>query len=169
MMETVLTLSVGGLPPLSAKGCEQILKPIQLGQMKRTVNGELLHLGQQELKYHSTIKAKDRTVLACNGLCPGIIVHVGCIQPLWEKINNPKKPHTLMRNFVQNTIIVMDELQNRIPFDIIDGEVVIKNSTPNVQAFVCYRPILTMRVTDFLIKTNEWTFESAWELMLEEL
>lgn len=168
-METLLTLSIGGLPPLSARGCEQILKPIQLGQMQRTVNGDLVHLGPQILKYQSTIKAKDRTVLALNGLYPGVLVEVGCIQPLWEKIENTSKSYKTMRPFIDGSVVVMDEQQEYLTFSIKDNEIFIEEKTKNKNVFVCYRPKLRMRVTDFIIRTNEWNFESSWELNLEEI
>lgn len=168
-MESVLTLSLGGFPPLSARGCEQILRPIQLGKMQRTVNGELVHLGIQELKYQSVVKAKDRTVLACNGLYPGVLVEVGCLQPIWEKINNPKKKHFLMREPIEGSLCILDDDQDPVAFTYQNGYVVISDSIKNHDIFVCYRPKLTMRVTDFIIKTNEWSFESSWELFLEEI
>lgn len=168
-METVLTLSLGGLPPLSARGCEQILKPIQLGQMQRTVNGDLFHLGPQMLKYQSVIRAKDQTVLACNGLFPGSIVDVGCIQPLWEKMEKAQRNHVLMRKAIEESIIVIDEEQTKIPFTHENGKITLKEFNKCLDIFVCYRPTLKMRVTDFLIKMNEWTFENQWELVLEEI
>jgi len=168
-METLLTLTVGGLPPLCARGCEQVLKPITLGQMVRTINGELVHTGPSILKYQSLIQAKDKTVLACNGLYPGVIVRVGCIQPLWEKIVSPQKPHLLSREPVEGSLIVIDESQTALSFYYRDGHVILDEKPKTGSAYLCYRPYLTMRVTDFLIKTNEWTFESSWELNLEEI
>ena len=168
-METVLTLSLGGLPPLSARGCEQTLKPIQLGQMKRTVNGELIHVGSQQLKYKSIVKAKDRTVLALNGLAPGVVVSVGCVQPLWEKVEKIDNHYDLMRKPVENSVCVFDENQKKVDFEL-DGQVLAINKIfDDYPIFVSYRPYLEMRVVDFLIKTNEWTFESSWELFLEEI
>ena len=168
-METVLTLSLGGFPPLSARGCEQILKPIKLGQMQRTINGELIHLGSQALKYQSVIKAKDRTVLALNGLCPGVVVKVGCVQPLWERIENTGNAYHLMRDAVVSSIAVIDSEQNAVDFSTEGNTIYIEDETKGLEVFVTYRPELTMRVLDFLIKTNEWTFESSWELSLEEI
>jgi hypothetical protein len=168
-METVLTLSLGGFPPLSARGCEQILEPIKLGQMQRTVNGELIHLGSQALKYQSVIKAKDRTVLALNGLCPGVVVKVGCVQPLWEPIEDTADGYHLMRDAVNASIAVIDSEQNAVDFSTEGNTIYIEDDTEDREIFVTYRPELTMRVLDFLIKTNEWTFESSWELSLEEI
>lgn len=165
-METVLTLTLGGLPPLSARGCEQILKPIQLGKMVRTVNGELIYMGEQGLKYQSIIRAKDRTVLAVNGLYPGVKVDVGCVQPLFEKME--KTSHTPMRPFVEGSLCVIDQNQEALEF-FIKGDKVYLSEKTSKDVYIYYRPILTMRVTDFLIRTNEWTFESSWELFLEEI
>lgn len=168
-METVLTLSLGGFPPLSARGCEQVLKPIQLGHMQRTINGELVHLGPQALKYQSVIKAKDRTVLALNGLCPGVVVKVGCVQPLWERIEDTRDAYHLMRDAVEASIAVIDSEQNAVAFSKEGNIIYVEDEAKGREIFVTYRPELTMRVLDFLIKTNEWTFESSWELALEEI
>lgn len=165
-METVLTLTIGGLPPLSARGCEQILKPVQLGNLVRTVNGELIHVGEQGLKYQSIIRAKDRTVLAVNGLYPGVKVDVGCVQPLFEKMTD--RTHTLMRPAVEGSIHVIDQDQQDCAFFIKNDKIYLSEKTTK-DVYVSYRPILSMRVTDFLIRTNEWTFESSWELFLEEI
>lgn len=163
-MESVLSLSVGGLPPLSAKGCVQTLTPIQLGKMVRTINGELLHVGPKELKYQSVISAKDKTVLASNGLTPGVHVRVGCISRLFEKVTS--SPHTLMREGIEGSVAVMDEDQKSIAFTLQERQVFTEKKG---SYFVSYRPYLDMRVVDFEFKTNEWTMESEWMLKLEEI
>ena len=84
-METELILSVGGLPPLSARDCVQELIPIEQGRLRRTINGELIFVGKQWSKYRSVIYCTDKTTLATNGLIPGTVVKVGCIQRLWQK------------------------------------------------------------------------------------
>lgn len=161
-MESVLTLSVGGFPPFSAKGCMQTLAPIQLGQMVRTIDGELLHIGPKELKYKSVITAEDKTVLASNGLAPGVFVKVGCISRLWEKVIDCD--HILMREAVDGSVAMIDEDQKPVDF-VIQGQGVVTKK----YGFITYRPILEMRVVDFELKTNEWLMESSWKLVLEEI
>ena len=169
-METLLTFSVGGLPPFSARGCIQTLKPIQLGKMARTVNGELLHLGPKSLKYRSIIEAKDKSVLAVSDFSPGAHVRVGCLQCLWEKVQG--RDHIMSREAVLGSVSVIDSKKNITPFSQ-DGMQIMIDSYDNLsdrgECFVTYRPYLDMRVTDFTLKTKEWSLESEWILYLEEI
>ena len=169
-METVLTFSTGGLPPFSARGCVQTLKPIQLGQMVRTVNGELLHLGPKALKYKTIIEAKDKSVLAVDNFSPGSVVRVGCIQRLWEKIENGI--HTISRQEVSGSVAVIDSDQNNLPFSQLGTKITIDQSirlSSDRDFFVTYRPYLDMLITDFSLKTKEWSMENEWTLHLNEI
>lgn len=169
-METVLTFSIGGLPPFSARGCVQTLKPVQLGKMVRTVNGELIHLGPKKLKYKSTIEAKDKSVLAVDNFSPGSHVRVGCIQRLWEKIEGGV--HTISRQCVPGSVSVIDNEQNLIPFSMVDIQISINcyDTLPlGRECFVTYRPYLDMQITDFSLKTKEWSMETEWVLYLDEI
>ena len=61
MKETALEFSIGGLPPLSARGCIQTLSAIPLGGLHRTINGALIFTGDTKArKYRSTIRGKDK-------------------------------------------------------------------------------------------------------------
>lgn len=169
-METLLTFSIGGLPPFSARGCVQTLKPVQLGKMARTVNGELLHLGPKTLKYQSIIEAKDKSVLAVDNFSPGSHVRVGCIQRLWEKIEGGV--HTISRKQVSGSVAVLDSEQNIIPFSQSGMQITLNrydNFSVDRECFVTYRPYLDMRITDFSLKTKEWSMETEWILYLNEI
>src|SRR5690348_7047911 len=141
-METELVISKGGFPPLSARGCEQELIPLSLGQFRRTVNGDLVFLGVQGKKYKTIITCSDQTVLATDGLEPGVVVTIHCIQRLWQKATGPTV--ILERLAVENSICAIDE--NRQPVRIIcsNGQEVTLAEEKTV--FVTYRPSLNMRV-----------------------
>lgn len=164
-METTLVLSRGGLPPMSARGCIQELTPISQGQFKRTVNGGLIFMGMQEKKYKTTISCQDATVLATDDLIPGAIIQVSCIQPLWQKIIGGKT--TLERQPVLGSISVVDE--NKNPIHLVRCEESIIEIATTQTAYVSYRPILTMRIISYSLKTNEWGVKSGWSLELEEV
>jgi len=164
-METTLVLSQGGFPPMSARGCIQELIPISQGQFKRTVNGDLIFIGMQGKKYKTTISCQDATVLATDDLIPGSIIQVSCIQPLWQKVVDGKA--TLERPPVLGSISVVDENKQLINF-LHCGENHIEIDTTEV-AYVSYRPILTMRIISYSLKTNEWGVKSGWSLQLEEV
>ncbi|WP_032112224.1 hypothetical protein [Candidatus Paracaedibacter symbiosus] len=164
-METTLVLSRGGLPPMSARGCIQELTPITQGQFKRTVNGDLIFMGMQGKKYKTTISCQDTTVLATDGLIPGAIIEVSCIQVLWQKVVGGKA--ALERPPVLGSITVVDE--NKNPVQLIrceEGNIEV--ATTEI-AYVCYRPILAMRIISYTLKTNEWGVKSGWSLELEEV
>lgn len=170
-METVLTFSIGGLPPFSARGCVQTLKPVQLGKMVRTINGTLLHLGPKALKYKSVIEAKDKSVLAVDRFSPGAQVRVGCIQRLWEKMEG-RDHHQLSRVDVPGSVCVLDNEQKLIPFSQSGTHITLARNqelSEDKEYFVTYRPYLDMRITDFSLKTKEWSMETEWMLHLDEI
>ncbi|MDP2193161.1 MAG: hypothetical protein Q8K36_01350 [Alphaproteobacteria bacterium] len=167
-METVLTLSIGGMPPLSARGCIQTLTPIQLGKMARNVAGDLIHLGPRMLKYKSTIQAQDKSVIALNNCAPGTPVRVGCIQRLWEKMEGTT--HNLSRDFVEGSLVMMTQDQQAVAFGKRDKTVIVEGDLPpHANIFISYRPYLDMRISDFSLKTDEWAIKSEWLLNLEEI
>ena len=169
-METDLILSVGGLPPLSARGCVQELMPINNGTFRRTINGVLLHLGH-ELKYRSIITCEDKTSLATQGLMPGSLVRVGCIQRLWQKVNG-EETVTLEREAIEGSVWAVDSNQQSIAIRQIVGQSVdlMPFSTPtDGECFITYRPWLIMRVITYSLTTHEWGLKTGWRLELEEI
>ena len=169
-METELILNLGGLPPLSARGCKQELAPIQQGTFYRTINGELVLVGGGDLKYRSVIECQDKTTMATNGLYPGSEVMVGCIQRLWEKISSDDENEsvTLDRYPVRGSVIVMDEDQKQIAVSKIDGKTIhLKDRSKTY--YISYRPWLNMRALTYSLNTDEWDLKGGWTLELEEI
>jgi hypothetical protein len=169
-METDLILSVGGLPPLSARGCVQELMPVNNGTFRRTVNGTLLHLGHA-LKYRSIITCEDKTSLATHGLRPGSLVRVGCIQRLWQKVNGDQ---TIMleREAIEGSIGAVDSNQQSIVVRQVVGQSVdlMPFATPtDGECFITYRPWLMMCVITYSLTTHEWGIKTGWRLELEEI
>ena len=169
-METELILSVGGLPPLSARGCKQDLIPVPQGNLRRTINGELVMVGGQDLKYKSTVKCNDKTSLATDGLFPGCEVLVGCIQRLWHKVkeNQDNAPITLERYPVKGSVVAIDENQNEIPVREIEGRrIQLKDRARDY--YISYRPWLNMRAITYSLNTDEWGVKGGWSLEMEEI
>jgi hypothetical protein len=168
-METELILSIGGFPPFSARGCEQILKPIQQKIFKRTINGDLVAIGSGILKYESTISCQDKTTLATEGLCPGMKVDVGCIQRLWQKVEASlvEKDVLLERKPVENSIAVVNERGDNMMFHMV-SERTIRLAASDKPCFITYRPWLCMKLVTFQLTTNEWGMTAGWSLKLEE-
>jgi hypothetical protein len=172
-VETELVISGAGFPPLSARGCVQELIPVSLGHFKRTVNGDLVLLGSPEKKYKSTISCDDKTVIATDKLAIGDSVEVSCIQRLWQKCpgaqGDPERVVTLDRLPVDGSIYALDEKHRPVPMTPLDGKTVRVDPMDNTQScFVSYRPRLTMRLTRYRLKTDEWGVKTGWEMELEE-
>lgn len=172
-MQTELILSIGGLPPMSARGCIQELRPIPQGEMKRTVNGELIFIGNNKHKYYSKITCNDKEVIATEGLQIGGFVKVGCVQKLCQKIDSSEKnlTVTLEREPVSDSVFVIDEEQNEYNNFSLEGSLVtFQMSDIKIRRlFVFYCPQLDMRVKSFTLSTDEWAMKTNWILELEEV
>ncbi|MDR3285356.1 MAG: hypothetical protein LBS83_01585 [Holosporales bacterium] len=168
-MQTDLTLSIGGLPPMSARGCVQELKPIAQGVFKRTINGELIFVGNADHKYTSTIKCSDAIPLATEGLQIGTQICVGCIQLLCQKIESGTKTVVLERDVVPGSVQVFDENNQNIDDFSVENRTIFLNNQQQKERFVSYNPLLNMRVVSFSLLTDEWNMKSWWTLELEEV
>ncbi len=164
-METELVISGSGFPPLSARGCIQELVPLAMGQFRRTVNGDLVFLGTNGKKYKTVISCEDKSVIATDSLDVGSIVEISCIQRLWQKSNGGKIE--LDRIPVTGSIHVIDEHHNPLPIICYDRqEITVATQQP---CYVSYRPILTMRIVRYFLKTDEWGVKTGWQMELEEV
>lgn len=167
-MESVLILSKGGFPPLSARGCIQHLMPIMGGDLKRTINGLLVYTGNPLIhKYRSIITCEDKTVLALDEFWRGSQIRVGCIQSLWQKVT--KSPVILSREPIEGSIFVITDQQQDRQIQEIQGRKVILKIGSDEDVYLSYRPWLDMRVVNFAFMTNEWGLKSGWRLELEEI
>jgi hypothetical protein len=169
-METELILSVGGFPPLSARGCIQQIIPLEQGKLRRTINGELIYIGSPISKYRSIIYCTDKASLATEGLNPGAPVQVGCIQRLWQKVmpDPDNKPIMLERSPVEGSVSAIDGKQNPLEIQSVNNqEIQLKDR--QVICFVSYRPWLNMRTVRYNLQTNEWGLKAGWQLELEEI
>ncbi|MDR1907574.1 MAG: hypothetical protein LBQ43_01795 [Holosporales bacterium] len=167
-MQTGLIFSLGGLPPMSARGCTQELKAIPQGEFRRTVNGSLVFVGNPEHKYCSTIRCSDQTVIATEGFRVGEKITVSCIQHLCQKVDPHDNTIILRREVVPGSIYVMDE-NNKPYYDFEYKDGVVELTKSHGTLFVRYFPELAMRVTSFTLSIDEWKMKSGWTLELEEI
>ncbi|MEJ6845079.1 hypothetical protein V3589_02500 [Sinorhizobium fredii] len=140
--ETLLVLTGIGVAPYSARGLEQTLQPINgAGQLRRTINGTLIDLSESQLrKFTSTISGSDQLSPALNGVWPGETVTVDCIVELCYPTSGGSPDRP-----------------------------VVSGSSRLEGAMTYYRPQLSMRVTDWQIREDEWGREVGWTLQLEEV
>jgi hypothetical protein len=143
--ETLLVISGVDLPPWSAFGIQQSLRPISQGvRARRTVNGDLINLAGSQFagKYVSEISCDNRTrVPALDGVYLGQIVTVDCVA----------------------------ELAFRDDTDAEPTKEVVPDSERTEGDYVFYRPRLEMMIIDIGTSFNEVGVEVGWRLMLEEV
>lgn len=184
-MQTELTLSLGGLPPLSARGCIQDLRPVAQGAFRRTINGDLLFVGvDRQHKYRSTIRCSDQAPLATMPV--GAEVMVGCVQQLCQKIPAHKSEICvpLERCPRPGSILIVDDRRHRFSafnVEITQPEEPRSEATQNPKEtvlrlapfphdlYVFYHPLLRMRLTSFTLTTDEWNNKAGWTLEFEEI
>lgn len=169
-MQTELTLSMGGLPPLSARGCIQDLKPLSQGECVRMLDGHLIFVGQPGHKYRTTIRCSDENVLATGDLTVGQTVTVGCIQRLCQKVAAHSEPVevVLERPPVPGSISMVTEDKGEVPTFPIEGQ---HFHVPpfDQDLFIFYAPLLNMRVLSLTLTTDEWNLKTSWSLEMEEV
>ncbi|MDR0555396.1 MAG: hypothetical protein LBG20_00045 [Holosporaceae bacterium] len=169
MGETDLILGVAGLPPESARNCQQELSPIPNGEFKKSINGDLLFLETNERRrYKSVISCKDVNSPIIEGIWIGSQISVGCIQHLWQGINPREHRVGLIRPPVRDSVCAITGLGDSVRFHLNDCDVTL-SETHEEKVFVCFRPWLTMKVMNFCLETNEWGMSGGWKLFLEEL
>ncbi|TCN30348.1 hypothetical protein [Sinorhizobium americanum] len=140
--ETLLVLTGIGVAPYSARGLEQTLQPINgAGQLRRTINGTLVDLSETQLqKFTSTITGSDQLAPALNGIWPGKQVTVDCIAELCYPTATGSPDRP-----------------------------VVGGSSRVEGTMTYYRPQLTMLVTDWQTREDEWGKQVGWSLQLEEV
>jgi hypothetical protein len=169
MSETNLILGVAGMPPQSAGNCRQELLPVPNGEFRKSINGDLLYLENNERKrYRSVISCKDINSPPVDGIWIGTQLTVGCIQNLWQTIDSGKQQIRLIRPPVSGSVCVINDCGEAVRFELEDDEVKL-SETFEEKIFVCFRPWLIMRVVDFSLETNEWGMSGGWKLVLEEV
>ena len=171
MYESELILDRVGFPPFSARHCQQTLVPLMTGDLRRTVNGQLIYTGREEHhKFQSTIQCQDKSCPSLEGIWRGSLMKVGCIQRLSQEIKAPQNI-TLNRDPVENSVIVMDGHQQQKEIRSVTGRAVVLMDEQEEadRLYVFYRPYLHMRVAGYKLTTDEWGFSGGWQLDLEEV
>jgi hypothetical protein len=142
---TVLTLTGMGVVPDSTRGAAQTLEPINqaAANLYRDVNGVMRAAGgTQFFKYRSTINCTDQRPFAVDGVWPGKLITVGCIQTLaYLTASGSGSPE---RDAVAGS-------------EFTEGD------------WTFYRPELDMMVLSFSVQTDEYGGEVGWQMTLEEV
>jgi hypothetical protein len=139
--QSVLQISVMGVPLYSARGLSQTLEPIAASKnQRRSINGILTNVAHTQFcKYASKITCTDMRIPAIDGIWPGLTVVVDCVAFLSYPTGG--SPH----------------------------RTVIAGSTFTEGGFTFYRPRLTMMIVTANIQVDEWAATVPWEIDLEEV
>ncbi len=175
-MQTELVINRGGFPPFSARGCQQTLQPIASGELRRTVNGELVYTGRKgHRKYASTITCTDLSSPAIEGIWRGETLTLHCIQRLWQEIFIEEDVQQitvqLERPAVENSITALTSNQTELTLrEVFSSKLDITHHfRKGEKVYISYRPQLQMRVISFELETNEWQQSCGGRLILEEI
>lgn len=164
-----IILGIAGLPQERARNCVQELLPIANGNFKKSVNGNLLFVEtSKRQKYRSVISCSDSLSPIIDKIWIGSQINVGCIQNLWQIIRPGETILDLIRPAVSESIHVVNNLGQTVHYSVSGKRILLKKSSDQ-KTFVSFRPWLTMLVTNFSMKTNEWEMESGWKLESEEI
>jgi hypothetical protein len=143
--KTILRLTGIGIPPYSARGLTQTLRPIEgAGQVRRTINGTLVDFsGTQFRKYASNISASGGGIMdppAIDSVWPGLVLTVECICELAYDAGTggPERP-------------------------------AVSGSEREADGFSFYRPVLEMMVVSWNVSKDEYGAVVSWAMDLEEV
>ena len=165
-MDSVLQIEGLCFPKFSCRDAKQVISPITWGEFRRTVNGDLKFAGLEGGdKYRSVITCEDEV-----------------LPPFHQNwIGQDARGYSLAT--VTETHVVSDDgfitlhrepvsesLQCDESFELCDdGRVRVAEALGGKTIMVHYRPILDVKITNFMIKDHEWDNHVSWELHVEEV
>lgn len=169
--ETVLKLGDIPLPAGSSRFISQTLQPIDNGDVRRTVNGNLRDMTRFEnRKFESQLSSTDQATPALGGLWKGSEVLVECMKKLRDPVVPAGQATTLIRDPVVDSVFgyVADPCEKIIPDSV--GGVGNRDITflQDVD-YVEYRPIINFMVLANSINEDEPAAEEGWQIDLEEV
>lgn len=168
MQESELIIEGIVFPRFSSRGVRQTLTNIKTSELKRTINGELLYLGQaSHHKFKCLIQCQDLKSIGLNDLWVGSMVNVSCIVPLIQRFEGVG-PFALMRKARGESIRVDDTFGHKFDCEF-DGDKTISINGPLGPYEITYLPILQMRITAINTGVHEWDAQEQWSLELEEV
>ncbi len=167
-METVLEIKGIGFPAFSCRDVKQTLVPIATGEMCRTVNGELRHIGSQNhKKFKTTLRCHDQALPGMQQSWVGAPLTVHCVSILFEQFESDELVK-LSRAPVPGSVSVMNYLGHKVSFEI-EGDCILSHESPQGILRISYRPILEMRLISFEMQEQEWGDGASWQMLLEEI
>jgi hypothetical protein len=168
MTQTDLKLIGIGFPPFSSRSCQQTLELISRGELKRTVNGKLVTLGNDKTsKYRTVIQGTDIHSPGFESIHPGQDIHVHCLHRVWQEVLETSIE--LKRPYVTGSLVAVTQDGKPISLVKAEGQQVEIDPSSPLPFYLSYCPILEMKVISFSSEVEEWKMETRWKLVLEEV
>ncbi len=168
--ETVLVLGNLEIPIGSGRELTQTLRPIDNGELRRTINGTLHDLTrEQNRKYESQISGNGQSIIATPAIAElwkGSVVVVSCISKLRQNVNPAVSVITLIRTPVSGTVVGITSAGDEIdPVSVIGYEATFGENVIMVE----FRPLLSMMVASTSWDDDEYAAQEGWSIDLEEV
>lgn len=145
------------------------LRPIDAGELRRTVNGTLVNLMVDEFrKYALTISSDDIRPPALAHLWRGSQLTITPASEIGDMIAAGGSSRTLARTPASGSIRCLTKRFDAVPFTI-SGKVVTLPSPAVGVVRIYYRPVLSMMVVGWSADTDEAEASTAWSIDLEEV
>lgn len=166
----------------SDRNITENLRPIENGQRRRTINGDLKSLGSQHFnKYELNLNGTDLRSPSLDGIWLGDTIQIGCLTELTYLAKKPLSPTptnftypdgsagsghaiTVSREFVPSSLIIRD-VNGLISDPVYADGMTIYLSDFDRDYYVTYRPILTVMVDAWDVSEAEreatvnWSFK----------
>lgn len=168
-MTTETNLKLGDLiiPIGAGRGITQNISLVDNGELRRTVNGDLIDLTRDEnRKYVSNISASDQKTPSLAGLWKGMQLVVESVAIIRQLVNPAALTATLVRDYVAGTVFGRDINGVKITPTSVVG---LLATFPSNVVMVEFCPKLTMLIADISIDTDEYEATQSWDISLEEV
>ena len=161
-------LCIGGFecPAKTIANCKQILKTIDIGTVKRNINGDLIKL-RNSRKLWTSIICQDEYIPDLLTYEIGDTAQIGCIQRLWKKVT-PEQTCILKRRPYDKSVLGHNKKGDIIySFEEQGGDQ--KLLIPKNVEFISYRPWVTIMITKIETTYQDWDMKTEWRLEGEEV
>lgn len=169
--ETVLVFGDIVLPKGSSRFLTQTIQPIDNGDVRRTVNGNLRDLTRVEnRKFETQISSTDQATPALAGVWKGSVHVVECVKKFRDNFSPAGAAITLIRDPVVASVFgyVADPCEKIAPSSV--GGVGNRDITFSEDVdYVEYRPILTLMILANSVNEDEAAAEEGWQIDAEEV
>lgn len=167
MSETVLKIDNISFPIGSARGITQTITPVDNGELRRTVNGELVDITRAEnRKYESTINCADMGIPTLGDIWRGKVISVECISNIRQSVSPASATAALHRPHVSDSVFGYTQEGEKVtPQSVSLGVATFQKNIVRVD----FRPKLSMMVMDWSSSDDEYEASSSWTLSLSEV